>query len=255
MRRRIITEEVEKELAYPPVKTIGKTRCDAKNKDTNSRIRFSHNAPNHGILDVYIGERLVVEGLKYAAVTDYIMVPPNDYDLSIGYTGNSERNKLLANSCHLDADVDYIYIIHEVSCGERGLTATLVPSDTKCIDNDKAYLKVFNALIGIPAIDIYLDNSYKIFAAVSQGNLSNPKYMSMPGGFKSLSITESGKLAIMYGPMTVNLEPRQIYTLVLSGDTVKPITPVVIEDTNELTINYFPTDSDFSREKIRYTKI
>lgn len=243
MRRTVIKPSpIRENKSSTPIIVLGDEKCGGEEKKGCSRIRFLHDAPAGPKLDIYISDRLTTESINYKNITDYIRVKSGTYDIICAPPGPQRGNieGILAKSCILKEGVDYLFVIHNIACtGE--IDATMLESEIKCPDVGVSYIRLFHTASGLPSVDVIINNSGKLFTGVPYGKLSNPQYMAVGSGVKQLSVIPTHSNQIILGPITVQLESRKIYTLVLSGVLSNPQTPlsaIFIEDTNEMSINY-----------------
>lgn len=222
-----------------PVTVLGNDKCGSSTKKEFSRIRFIHNSANSPKLDIYMTDTLTIESIRYKTVSDYLKVNPGMYKIICKYVDQPSQ-PVLVNSIDLKGGLDYIYVIHGPMC-PSGLTATMLESDNLCPEVGRSYIRVFHAAAGVSPIDVYLDNSIKLFGNIGYGKLSNPQYMSVISGIKNISITPTSLLNIILGPIVLQLEGRKIYTIILSGlmtDGQAPLSAIITEDTNQMSISY-----------------
>ncbi|UTR14227.1 DUF4397 domain-containing protein [Salipaludibacillus sp. LMS25] len=179
--------------------------------DTNDgKIRFVHTSPDTPQIDVAINDEVVVEGLEYTKASDYIVIPPNEYTLTIYPSGDYET-PLLNTTITIDEDRAYTAaIVHMV----ENLDVNVMEDTTRATDG-MAIIRAANLSPDAPTVSLVV-NDVTLFSALPYMNIS--EYTELASGTTRLNFfsTEEHKALLS---LPIELDHDIHYTVFLVGLT------------------------------------
>ena len=193
--------------AIPGVTAIG-------NKSTNM-LRFLYTIPNENEVDIYLNSKLVMSGVPYGSLSDYLRVPSGTYELLV--TPTESRVAVLSGRIVLAPWDKYTVLI----TGNPGNAATplgmyLMKDEKLCPLPGKALLRVVHTAAGAPNIDVYV-NRHRTIENIPFSRAGEPVYLSLDAGGIEVGITSAGTSKVLLGPLPIMLKEKHVYTIYTSG--------------------------------------
>jgi hypothetical protein len=183
-----------------------------------ARLRAVHASPNAPNVDIYADGTAVLEDVPFAAVSEYLEVPPGERMLRITPAGD-DQTTVFEGAVPVEADTDYTV----VATGEVGDDADepfeplVLEDDNSDPGEDTARIRAVHASPDAPAVDITLaSNGDAVFDGVSYGDSGS---VSVPAGEYTLDVrgdTESNDGDVV-GSFDVSLEAGQVYSAFAVG--------------------------------------
>jgi hypothetical protein len=160
--------------------------------DAKAMVRAAHLIPDAPAVDVLVDGAVVLEGVTFKAVSDYLMVDAGTYTISINQAGTA--TELLK----IDAPVESGMAYTVAAIGTLDAADTEDPRLTAYVDDpvassDTAKLRVIHASPTTPAVDVNLKGAAAADAPVK--NLAFPDatdYLSLPGGTYDFVVYPTG---------------------------------------------------------------
>jgi hypothetical protein len=155
-------------------------------------VRAAHLIPDAPAVDVLVDGAVVLEGVTFKAVSDYLMVDAGTYKISVNAAGSADE--LLT----IDATVEAGKAYTVAAIGTLDAADTQDPRLTAYVDDpvassDTAKLRVIHASPTTPAVDVNLKGAAAADAPVK--NLAFPDatdYLSLPGGTYDFVVYPTG---------------------------------------------------------------
>ena len=186
-----------------------------------------HAAAEAGEADVYVdGERLHGE-LAFGEVAGYVALPAGDHRLQVTAAGAPVEEADIDQTLTLEAGVAYeVAAVGEVA--PTGLAVSV--ADLEPLLDDKARIRLFQAIAGAPPSDVLLASGDPLLRNVTAGMASG--YAEIPAGLSpiDLEVRPQG-LPTAFRISDVTLEPGLVYTFYAVGQATDPtslrVVPVI----------------------------
>lgn len=193
-----------------------------------SRLRAVHNVANGPQVDVYLDDKIVLRGVPYKAISDYLEIPAGNHMISVKAAGTD--NVVINGEVNLANGVSYTFIVH----GALRIEPLLVDDTLDCPELGQTHVRLINAAATFGPIDAYM-NGVKVFDNIRYGELENPEYISIEADTLDFVIMVANNQIPIVGPISIKLRNGGIYTIITSGIVGNPTAPptiLVSEDTN-----------------------
>jgi len=218
----------------------------ARSHSNPSRVKVVHNVAKGPLVNVYVDGNKVLSNVEYKVQSDYLTLPAGKHSLSI-----EAGNKVLATAnVNLQPRSDYTVIAHGDVNNLSSIALLALQDNNACPARGKAHVRFIHAAAGAPAVDIWAEKVGKIFQNVSYGETGKPDYLPVDAGNVEISVTPSGTLQRVLGPIPLNLEEGKVYTVIASGivgDKSTPLTALAHED-NKCSVRLFHSPQRHHRE-------
>ena len=200
-----------------------------------SKVKVVHNVAKGPSVNVFVDGKEVLSDVDYKVQSGYLKLPSGKHNLSI-----QAGDKVLATAnVDLSPNADYTVIAHGDVNDLSSIALLALKDNNSCPAAGKAHIRFIHASAGAPAVDIWAGNNAKIFENVSYGRTGVPTYLPVDAGVVDVSVTPTGSVQRVLGPLSLNLEQGKVYSVIASGvvgDNVAPLTALVHED-NKCAIN------------------
>jgi hypothetical protein len=160
--------------------------------NSQAMVRAAHLIPDAPAVDVLVNGDVVLEGVTFKAISDYLMVDAGTYTISINAAGTADQ--LLTIDAAVESGKAYtvaaIGTLDAADTEDPRLTAYV---DDPVAESDTAKLRVVHASPTTPAVDVNLKGAAAADAPVK--NLAFPDatdYLSLPGGSYDFVVYPTG---------------------------------------------------------------
>ena len=195
-----------------------------------SRLRVVHNVANGPNVDGVLDDKMILKGVAYKAISDYLEISSGIHTLSLYISGT---DKLIAKwGLNLGPGSAYTLIVHGLITDLKSIAPLLLRDNLTCPMHGRAHVRFVHAAASIPAVDIYGGDN-KVFTNVKYGETGNPTYLPVDAGQINISVTTTGSNQIALGPIPLQLASGGIYTIIATGllnDNTSPLSALVSED-------------------------
>lgn len=195
--------------------------------DAGPQVRLGHFAPGVPDVDVYLsaagsGERLVLHGLRYGDVSQYMPVPPGRYGYSMRRAGNpNTAPKLLSGFADFTGARSYTFIAFKR--GSRVETRAFV-DDAQTPEPGSGSVRLINTADSRGPVDVTALNGPVLARNLGVGSAS--AYSTVPGG--EWQVRVDARRAAQPVEQTLSVRPGTVNTLVvLNGPGSAQIVSVV----------------------------
>lgn len=202
----------------------------------NSRVRVIHNVAKGPKVEVILDNKIVLSGVAYKTISNYLQIPSGQHTVSISSNGTI----LSELSVHLRCDNDYTIIAHGDIENLKSISLLALQDDNRCPKSGKAHVRFIHAAAKVPAVDIWANNTSKVFKNVAYGSTGMPVYLPVNAGEISLSVTPTGTNTVVLGPIDLTLASGNIYTIIATGllkDKSAPLDVLLVSDAHCSTIH------------------
>ena len=177
-------------------------------------LRLAHLSPDTPQVDVYVdsvsdpGRSFVVPGVGYGAVSDYRAIPADSYVVSMRGAGAAADSPPVISTT-LDAQASRAYTVAGVGLSvDLGLT--VIPDDLQPAPEGRAAVRVINAALTAPTVDVALRGE-PVWAADVRFGTATP-YTDVPVGEWVCEVTPEGGEPVR---LPVTLDASTAYTVLL----------------------------------------
>ena len=195
-----------------------------------ARLRVVHNVANGPNVDGVLDGKMVLKGVAYKAISDYLEISAGIHTLSVYVSGT---DTLIGNwGLNLGAGSAYTLIVHGLITDLKSIAPLLLRDNLTCPMHGRAHVRFVHAAASIPGVDIYAGDN-KVFSDVTYGKTGDPSYLPVDAGQVQISVTTTGSNQIALGPIPLQLASGGIYTIIatgLLGDKTSPLSALVSED-------------------------
>lgn len=201
-----------------------------------SRVNVVHNVAKGPAVSVFVDGDEALADVEYKVQSGYVELPSGKHRVEIRVGGDV----LAAADVNLNRMTDYTVIAHGDVNDLSTISLLALKDNNSCPAAGKAHLRFVHAAAGAPAVDIWAGNTARVFENVSYGETGSPVYLPVDAGIVEVSVTPTGSVDRVLGPIPLNLEQGKIYTVVASGvvgDNSAPLTALVNED-KKCTVRY-----------------
>lgn len=212
----------------------------ARQYDEKARIRVVHNVAKGPSVDIVFNGKVVLTNVPYKAISDYLKVPAGPARIEVVVANTTTL--IIKADVNLATGSAYTVIAHGDAANLASLAALALTDDMTCPAPGKAHVRFIHAAAKVPAVDIYVNESVKVFPNVAYGKTGTPTYLPVDAGIVNVDVTPAGALDMVLGPLPLNLESGQIYTVIASGllnDPQAPLTALVTEDSKGMCVSLF----------------
>lgn len=198
-------------------------------KHRSSRVKVVHNVAKGPAVDVLVDGKEVLSDVEYKVRSEYLKLPAGSHRVSIQAGGK----ELAAADVDLAPNGDYTVIAHGDVTDLSSIALLALKDNNSCPAKGKSHVRFVHAAAGAPPVDVWAGNTNTIFQNVSYGETGKPVYLPVDAGKVDISVTPTGSLERVLGPLTLDLEKGKVYTIVASGlvgDEEAPLTALINED-------------------------
>ncbi|MFD2670862.1 DUF4397 domain-containing protein [Marinicrinis sediminis] len=179
------------------------------NRMEMARIRVLHASPDAPAVDVYANGKKVASGLKYKQVTDYMPVPPGDYQVEVFPAGEKQKPVL---SQQVQVSPGNTYTVAAANkLADLKLIAYL---DEPFVAPGLSKLRFIHLAPDAPAVDVALKKGNVVFSNISFGGSS--AYAPLQPNRYDFEVRAAGTQQSVLDVPQVNLEAKG-YTIVAVG--------------------------------------
>ena len=179
--------------------------------DGLARFRVVHNSPDAPAVDILVNDGVILAGVPFFTVSDYLAAPAGTYNVKVNVAGTATT--VIEADLTLDADTYYTIIA-------RGQVAEIAPS--VLVDETdmppaagNAKVRVFHGSPDAPAVDITTNDGTVLVPNLSFTEASG--YLEVPADTYRLQIRVAGTDIVAFNLPTVQLEADTIYTVYAKG--------------------------------------
>jgi len=212
-------------------------------QDEMAKVRVLHGAGDAPAVDVYAGGNLVVEGLEYAKITDYLEVPGGEYQIQVVPSGAT----LDEGPVVIDAPLTFAAGTMTTVAATGSLASGIIPqvlADTPAPNADGSQVRVVHFSADAPAVDIAPDGG----AALIEGLAfpENTGYVDLPAGAYDLEIRAAGTETVAFDIPEITLAPGTSYSVFAVGgleDGSFAVVPAVDAALAGVRVGHFSADA------------
>jgi hypothetical protein len=216
MRSRVVKLVVA--LGVALVALGGATTVPVGAQAAMAQVRMAHFSPDAPPTDVYITgfdgtQRLVLPGLGYAQVSQYLPLQAGDYTFSMRPTGAAiDTPAVVTSSAHIEADGAYTF---EALGSLSTINSTVLTDDLSSPPAGQARVRVLQAATISPAVDVSVQTGQVLAKQAAFATATG--YAAVPAG--SINVELSATTAPAPTVEKLDLAPGTVNTLVVLNGT------------------------------------
>jgi hypothetical protein len=211
--------------------------------DEMAKVRVLHGAGDAPAVDVYAGGNLVVEGLEYASITDYLEVPGGEYQIQVVPSGAT----LDEGPVVIDAPLTFDAGTMTTVAATGSLATAIIPqvlADAPAPTADGSQVRVVHFSFDAPAVDIAPDGEAALIEGLAFPD--NTGYVDLPAGAYDLEIRAAGTDTVAFDIPEVTLDAGTSYSVFAVGgleDGSFTVVPAVDAALAGVRVGHFSADA------------
>jgi len=192
----------------------------------SSRIRVFHASPNSPAVDVYANGNLIVKNLAYKELSQYLPVPPGNYNIKVYPSGQMIKPVINTNVFIPKNTVFNVAAIGTLP----NISLLPIPEPIIANNSGKACVRLVHLSPNAPAVDITLANGTKVFNNVLYKDIKD--YVCVAGGTYTFKVSPAGTDNIVLTVPNVKLNSNNYYTIYAVGLVGKspPLEAIVVPE-------------------------
>ena len=120
--------------------------------DTDAMLRVAHLSPDAPNVDVAVDGDTVLEDVPFGAVSDYLTLAPDEYQITVTPTGGDEA--VFDEPVMLQSGLQTAAAIGEVEGEDQPFSLTLLTDDDAAPESGSANVRVAHTIPDAPAVDV-----------------------------------------------------------------------------------------------------
>ncbi len=208
-----------------------------------AKVRVLHGAGDAPAVDVYAGGNLVVEGLEYAKITDYLEVPGGEYQIQVVPSGATLEEGPVVIDAPLTFDAGTMTTV----AATGSLATAIIPqvlADAPAPNADGTQVRVVHFSFDAPAVDIAPDGEAALIEGLAFPD--NTGYVDLPAGAYDLEIRAAGTDTVAFDIPEVTLDAGTSYSVFAVGgleDGSFTVVPAVDAALAGVRVGHFSADA------------
>ena len=212
-------------------------------QDAMAEVRVLHGAGDAPAVDVYAGGGLIVEGLEYATITDYLEVPAGEYQIQVVPSGARLDEGPVVIDAALTFDADTLTTVAATGSLAAGIQPQVL-LDTPVPTADGSQVRVVHYSFDAPAVDIAPDGGDALITDLAFPN--DTGYIDLPAGAYDLEIRAAGTDTVAFDIPELTLDPGTSYSVFAVGglaDGSFTVVPAVDDALAGVRVGHFSADA------------
>lgn len=181
-------------------------------------LRAAHLVPDAPAVDVWVDGEVVISELSYRNITSWVVLPAGTHTVAISASGSDATEALIGPSTLDFAADNFVTIAALGQLSDDSLQVQVLTEDYLTVGQDNARLTILHAVVGAPAVDVYLGNTL-LFSGLQYGEFRS---VELPATSGDLVLTASGDTNAVILQVGQNLGSHKAYFMmpVGSGDEI-----------------------------------
>nr|WP_269448526.1 DUF4397 domain-containing protein [Metabacillus kandeliae] len=175
-----------------------------------TNARFFHASPDAPAVDVYLNGKLVLRGLKYKEISEYMHLPAGQYRVDIYPTG-STSSPVIAENLLFVPGVAYTF----TAAGPVSRIKLFPIVDKPFVAAGETKVKFVHLSPDAPSVDVAVKNGDVLFENISF--MTSTKYITVPAGKYDLEVRLAGKDTVVLSVPRLQLRSDNAYTIFAVG--------------------------------------
>jgi hypothetical protein len=208
-----------------------------------AKVRVLHGAGDAPAVDVYAGGNLVLEGLEYATISDYLEVPGGEYQIQVVPSGATLDEGPVVIDAPLTFDAGTMTTVAATGSLAAGITSQVL-TDAPAPTTDGTQVRVAHLSFDAPAVDIASDGGDVVVENLAYPD--NTGYLDLPAGEYDLEIRPTGTTDVAFDIPAVTLDAGTSYSVFAVGslaDGSFTVVPAVDSALAGVRVGHFSADA------------
>jgi hypothetical protein len=208
-----------------------------------AKVRVLHGAGDAPAVDVYAGGDLVLEGLEYAQISDYLEVPGGEYQIQVVPTGATLDEGPIVIDAPLTFDAGTMTTVAATGSLGGGIVPQVLP-DAPAPNADGTQVRVVHFGFDAPAVDIAPDGEAALIEGLAFPDSTG--YVDLPAGSYDLEIRAAGADTVAFDIPEVTLDAGTSYSVFAVGgleDGSFTVVPAVDSALAGVRVGHFSADA------------
>jgi hypothetical protein len=177
----------------------------------NSYIRILHASPNAPAVDVYANGNLIVKNLAYKELSQYIPVPPGNYNIKV-YPSGQMTNPVINTNITIRPNT----VFNVAAIGTLpNISLYPIPEPITAQNSGRPCVRFVHLSPNAPEVDIKLADGTRVFNNVAYKDIT--KYACIPAGTYTFTVSPSGTNNVVLTVPNVKLNADNYYTIYAVG--------------------------------------
>lgn len=192
----------------------------------NSYIRIFHASPNAPAVDIYANGNLIVKDLAYKELSQYIPVPPGNYNIKV-YPSGQMTNPVINTNISIPPNA----IFNVAAIGiHPNISLYPIPEPITAQNSGKACVRFIHLSPNAPAVDIKLADGTRVFNNVTYKDIT--AYACIPEGTYTFTVSPSSTNNVVLTVPNVKLNADNYYTIYAVGlvGKVPPLEAIIVPE-------------------------
>jgi hypothetical protein len=206
-------------------------------------VRVLHGAGDAPAVDVYANGSLVLEGLAFAQVSDYLEVPGGEYQIQVVPSGASLEEGPVVIDAPLTFDAGTMTTVAATGSLAAGIQPQVI-ADTPAPDADGSQVRVVHLSADAPSVDIAPDGEAALVEGLSYPDATG--YFDLPADSYDLEVRAAGTDTVAFDIDELALDPRTSYSVFAVGgleDGSFTVVPAVDAALAGVRVGHFSADA------------
>ncbi|HZS79586.1 MAG TPA: DUF4397 domain-containing protein [Ktedonobacteraceae bacterium] len=178
--------------------------------DSPAFVRVIHASPHVGTADVFVDGTKVLSNFAFAAVTDYVTIPPGPHKVQIALIGKGPDAAVISQTLAVQSGVSYTVAALGATANDLGLHVFV---DDNHVASGQAKLRIYHLAPGIGTISVSNGSNASIN---SLGYAQASNYLVLSPGSYSFNVTP-GQSGTSIPPVSANLKANTVTSIFAVG--------------------------------------
>lgn len=215
-------------------------------QDELAQVRVLHGSGDAPAVDVYAGGDLIVEGLAFGSITDYLEVPAGEYQIQVVPAGATVEEGPVVIDATLVFGADTATTVAATGSLAEGIIPQVLPDDPSP-STDGTQVRVVHFAYDAPPVDIAPVGGDPLIAAL--GYPDNSGYADLPAGSYELEVRPAGTTDVVTTVGPLDLAAGTSYSAFAIGSlagetfTVLPAVDAMVPTTAQVRLLHGSPDA------------
>ncbi len=181
----------------------------AADPDTSSYVRVIHASPFVGTADIFVDGKLLLSSFQFAAVSDYVAVPPGSHDVKVSLVGKGINAAVLTQK--LTVPSNKVLTVAALGTEPQKLSVQVFEDDNQVVPN-QARVRVYHLAPDAGNVEVQVGEEYKFN---NVGYTVASQYMNEDTGPCEMSVNDTEYNKSL--KITASLRPNTITSIFAVG--------------------------------------
>jgi hypothetical protein len=229
--------------ALAAVTTIPMATLAQDDIEESAQVRVLHGVGDAPAVDVYAGGDLILEGLEYAQVSEYLEVPGGEYRIQVVPSGTTLAEGPVVIDASLTFDGGSTTTVAATGSLADGIEPQVI-ADAPSPDSDGSQIRVVHLSADAPAVDIAPDGDAALIESLAYPD--GTEYVELPAGSYDLEVRPAGSTDVAFDLDELTLDAGSSYSAFAVGglgDGSFTVVPAVDAALAGVRVGHFSADA------------